>query len=115
MDIKGHVVRRVWVERASDIAEEYYASFTLDRAAKQYLGMLSAEGGVEIEAVAASNPDAIARLSIDPVDGLDESVCRAWVEAAALNPAATDGVVDVLGKLYDPHLRGGAHPVGTNP
>ncbi|HWS45177.1 MAG TPA: ADP-forming succinate--CoA ligase subunit beta [Acidimicrobiia bacterium] len=115
MDIKGHVVRRVWVERASDIAEEYYASFTLDRAAKQYLGMLSAEGGVEIEAVAASNPDAIARLSIDPVDGLDESVCRAWVEAAALNPAATDGVVDVLGKLYDAYVDGDADLVEINP
>ena len=49
LDIKGHVVKRVWVEHASDIAEEYYASFTLDRAAKQYLGMLSAQGGVEIE------------------------------------------------------------------
>ena len=49
MDIKGHVVKRVWVEHASDIAKEYYASFTLDRAAKQHLLMLSAEGGVEIE------------------------------------------------------------------
>ena len=49
MDIKGHIVKRVWVERASDIAEEYYASFTLDRAAKKHLLMLSSEGGVEIE------------------------------------------------------------------
>ena len=69
MDIKGHVVHRVWVEHASDIAEEYYASFTLDRGAKKYLGMLSAQGGVEIEAVAEENPDAIARITIDPVDG----------------------------------------------
>ncbi len=61
MDIKGHVVRWVWVEHASDIAEEYYASFTLDRSAKKYLGMLSAQGGVEIETVAEENPDAIAR------------------------------------------------------
>src|SRR5947209_10692663 len=49
MDIKGHVVKVVWIETASDIAEEYYASFTLDRAAKLHLGMLSAQGGVEIE------------------------------------------------------------------
>src|SRR5918996_2152491 len=70
MDIKGHVVRRVWVEHASDIAEEYYASLTLDRAAKQHLLMLSAQGGVEIEAVAAKDPDAIVMLHIDPVDGL---------------------------------------------
>ena len=56
MDIKGHVVERVWVEHASDIAEEYYASFTLDRAAKKHLLMLSAEGGVEIEEVADDRP-----------------------------------------------------------
>src|SRR5437763_2115727 len=81
MDIKGHVVRRVWIERASDIAEEYYASFTLDRAAKKYLGMLSAQGGVDIEQVADSAPEAIARLHVDPVAGLVEAQCRAWVEA----------------------------------
>src|SRR6266566_6327108 len=52
MDIKGHVVEIVWIEKASEIAEEYYASFTLDRAAKLHLGMLSAQGGVEIEQVA---------------------------------------------------------------
>ena len=59
MDIKGHVVKRVWVEHASDIAEEYYASFTLDRSAKKHLLMLSAQGGVEIEQVAETDPDAI--------------------------------------------------------
>ena len=61
MDIKGHTVEVVWIEKASDIAEEYYASFTLDRAAKLHLGMLSAQGGVEIEQVAEENPDAIAQ------------------------------------------------------
>src|SRR5919198_5215735 len=58
MDIRGHVVRRLWIEHASDIAQEYYASFTLDRSAKQHLGMLSAQGGVEIE----SNPESIVTL-----------------------------------------------------
>ena len=58
LDIKGHVVGRIWVEHASDIAAEYYASFTLDRAAKRHLGMLSARGGIEIETVAASGPPA---------------------------------------------------------
>src|SRR5215468_1632751 len=52
LDIKGHVVRRLWIEKASDIANEYYASFTLDRSAKKHLGMLSAKGGIEIETVA---------------------------------------------------------------
>ena len=76
MDIKGHVVKRLWVEHASDIAEEYYASFTLDRSAKKHLLMLSAEGGVEIEQVAETNPDAIVKLHIDPVDGLTDQAAR---------------------------------------
>ncbi len=71
LDIKGHVVHRFWVEHASDIDKEYYASFTLDRPNKTHLGMLSAQGGVEIEIVAEENPDAIAMISIDPVRGLD--------------------------------------------
>ncbi len=58
LDIKGHIVKRIWIEKASDIAEEYYASFTLDRSAKKHLGMLSKEGGVEIEEVAAKHPEA---------------------------------------------------------
>ena len=115
MDIKGHTVERVWIEEASDIAEEYYASFTLDRAKKQHLGMLSAQGGVEIEAVAESDPDAIAKIWIDPVDGLTEDVARAWVEEAALNPAATDGAVDILLKLYRAYVDGDADLVEINP
>jgi succinyl-CoA synthetase beta subunit len=115
MDIKGHTVHIVWVERASDIAEEYYASFTLDRSAKKYLGMLSAQGGVEIEAVAAENPDAIAKLWIDPVEGLDEDVCRAWVQAAKLNPAADAGAVDILLMLYRAYTEGDADLVEINP
>ena len=76
MDIKGHTVETLWIELASDIAEEYYASFTLDRSAKKHLGMLSAQGGVEIEAVAEENPDAIAKVWVDPVDGLTEEQAR---------------------------------------
>jgi succinyl-CoA synthetase beta subunit len=115
MDIKGHRVDIVWIEKASDIAEEYYASFTLDRSAKKYLGMLSKEGGVEIEAVAAENPDAIAKIWVDPVDGLGEATARAWVEAANLNPEATDGAVDILLKLYDAYTAGDADLVEINP
>ncbi|HUP76337.1 MAG TPA: ADP-forming succinate--CoA ligase subunit beta [Acidimicrobiales bacterium] len=115
MDIKGHVVKIVWIEHASDIAEEYYASFTLDRSKKQYLGMLSAQGGVEIEVVAERDPDAIAKLWIDPVDGLDEATCRAWVKAAKLNPAAEDGAVDILQKLYRAYVEGDADLVEINP
>ena len=115
MDIKGHTVNVVWIERASDIAEEYYASFTLDRRAKQHLGMLSAQGGVEIETVAEENPDAIAKIWIDPVDGLTEAVAREWVAAARLNPAATEGTVSILQQLYHAYVDGDADLVEINP
>jgi succinyl-CoA synthetase beta subunit len=115
LDIKGHVVELLWIELASDIAEEYYASFTLDRSAKKHLGMLSAEGGVEIEAVAEANPDAIAKIHVDPVDGLSEADARAWVEAANLNPEAVDGTVDILLKLYRAYVEGDADLVEINP
>ena len=115
LDIKGHVVKTVWVEFASDIAEEYYASFTLDRSAKKHLGMLSAQGGVEIETVAEEDPDAIAKIWSDPVDGLSEEAARAWVLAAKLNPAATDGAVDILLKLYRAYTEGDADLCEINP
>ena len=115
MDIKGHTVEILWIERASDIAEEYYASFTLDRSARKHLGMLSARGGVDIEAVAAEDPDAIAKVWVDPVDGLSREQARAWVEAAELNPAATEGTVDLLGKLYTAYVEGDADLVEINP
>jgi len=115
LDIKGHVVKRLWVEHASDIAEEYYASFTLDRSAKKHLGMLSAEGGVEIEAVAVDNPDAIAKIWIDPVDGLTEAVAREWVAAANLNPEATEGAVSILLQLYTAYTDGDADLCEINP
>jgi succinyl-CoA synthetase beta subunit len=115
LDIKGHVVKRLWIEHASDIAQEYYASFTLDRSAKLHLGMLSAKGGVEIEQVAETDPDAIARIHVNPVDGLTPEQARAWVDAAKLDPAATDGAVDILLKLYRCYVEGDADLVEINP
>lgn len=115
MDIKGHVVKRVWVEHASDIAEEYYASFTLDRAAKQHLMMLSAKGGVDIEQVAEEDPDAIVRLHIDPVDGLTRAAARQAVEQAGLNPEAYEGAADILVKLYTCFTEGDCDLAEINP
>jgi succinyl-CoA synthetase beta subunit len=115
LDIKGHLVRTLWIEKASDIAEEYYASFTLDRSAKKHLGMLSAEGGVEIETVAEENPDAIAKIWIDPVDGLTEQAASEWVAAAKLNPQATEGAVEILRKLYTTYVDGDADLCEINP
>ncbi len=115
LDIKGHVVGRVWIEKASDIAEEYYASFTLDRSAKKHLGMLSKEGGVEIETVAEENPDAIAKIWVDPVAGLTEAETRAWVADAGLPDAAVEGSVAILQKLYTAYTDGDADLVEINP
>jgi succinyl-CoA synthetase beta subunit len=115
MDIKGHVVRRLWVENASDIDEEYYASFTLDRAAKKHLLMLSAEGGVEIEAVAESNPDAIVKLHIDPVDGLELATARQAAVDAKLPERALDGAADILVKLYTCFTDGDCDLAEINP
>jgi succinyl-CoA synthetase beta subunit len=115
MDIKGHRVRRLWVERASDIAAEYYASFTLDRTAKLHLGMVSARGGVDIEQVAEEEPEAIARLHIDPVDGLSPSDAGRLVEAARLAPEARQGAAEILLKLYRCFVEGDADLVEVNP
>jgi succinyl-CoA synthetase beta subunit len=115
MDIRGHTVHRLWVEHASDIAKEYYASFTLDRPAKLHLGMLSAAGGVEIEEVAVTNPEAIARLHVNPCDGLDEETARRWVEAAGLDEAARDEAAQVLVRLYHCFVEGDCDLAEINP
>ena len=115
MDIRGHTVTRVLVERATHIAEEYYASFTLDRAARDHLGMLSTEGGVDIEQVAAERPSAIARLHVDPVDGLSEPACREWVRSAGLAPAAEEATIGLLLDLYRCFVEGDADLVEVNP
>jgi succinyl-CoA synthetase beta subunit len=115
LDIKGHVVRRVWVEHASDIAKEYYASFTLDRSAKCHLAMVSKEGGVEIEKVAEENPDAIARLEINPIDGLSRADAEDLVARAGLDDEARAGAVDILLNLYRCYVDGDADLVEINP
>jgi succinyl-CoA synthetase beta subunit len=115
MDIKGHVVKWLWVERASDIDEEYYASFTLDRAAKQHLLMLSAKGGVDIEAVAEEDPDAIVRLHIDPVDGLSVAAARSAAVDARIPERALDGVANILVQLYRCFTEGDCDLAEINP
>jgi succinyl-CoA synthetase beta subunit len=115
MDIKGHVVRTVWIEKASDIAEEYYASFTLDRAAKKHLGMVSAKGGVDIEQVAEEDPAAIARVHIDPLVGIEDYHARQLVFGAKLNPAARSGAIAILKSLYRAFVELDADLVEVNP
>ncbi len=115
MDIKGHVVKRLWIEQASDIEDEYYVSFTLDRSAKKHLMMLSAQGGVEIETVAESDPDAIVRLHVDPIDGLSRDVARQACVDAKLPAGALDGAADILVKLYRCYDEGDCDLAEINP
>jgi len=115
MDIKGHVVKRLWVEHASDIDEEYYASYTLDRAAKKHLLMLSAQGGVDIEEVAAKDPDAIVKLHIDPVDGISEATARQAAVDAKIPAKAVDGVAKILVQLYRCFTEGDCDLAEINP
>jgi succinyl-CoA synthetase beta subunit len=101
MDIRGHVVRRVWIEKASDIAREYYLSITFDRGAKKPLFMLTTEGGVDIEEVAATKPDALARLHVDPLEGYQPYQGRRLIyEAGIPEPDEQRQVLAIVGKLY---------------
>lgn len=115
MDIRGHIVERIWLEEASEIEEEYYASFTLDRGRKLHLGMLSQEGGIEIETVAAERPDAIARMHINPVVDLTQEAIEEWIEDAGLAGSATNSLITLLQNLYRCYLEGDATLVEINP
>lgn len=115
LDIKGHVVEIIWIEVASDIEKEYYVSFTLDRSKKQHLGMLSAEGGVEIEVTAVEKPEAIAKIYIDPSIGLTKEQCSAWVDEAKLDAPAVKGANDIIMKLYNAYVGGDCDLAEINP
>jgi succinyl-CoA synthetase beta subunit len=101
MDIRGHVVRRLWVERASDIAKEYYLSVTFDRGEKKPLFMLTTEGGVDIEEVAEKHPEALARLHVDPLVGSQPWQAR-WLTftAGIEDPHEQKQVAAIVEKLY---------------
>ncbi len=115
MDIKGHVVHEVWIEEASEIAEEYYASIVFDRAAKATLVMLSKEGGVEIEEVAESNPDAIARLHVDPLLGFQAFHGRRLAFEAGLDADLVRPVGAILAAMYAAYVAEEAVLVEVNP
>lgn len=115
MDIKGHTVHIIWIERSSDIKKEYYASFTLDRPNKKHLGMLSAQGGVEIEVVAEEDPTAISLLSIDPIKGLDLATAQQWVKDAKLDDEAQAQAAELLVKLYRCYTEGDCDLAEINP
>lgn len=115
MDIKGHVVKRVLVERAGDIAKEYYFAFLLDRSARKFLGMMSAKGGIDIEEVADTDPDAIARVHIDPLLGISDFHARSLVYRAGIDAAARKEAIAMIPKLYRAFVELDASLVEVNP
>src|SRR5947207_12500512 len=115
MDIRGHTVHEVWIEKASDIAAEYYASFVFDRAAKATLAMLSTQGGVDIGEVAARAPDALARVHVDPLLGFQDFHARELAFRAGVDADVVRGVGALLARLYDAYAAEEAVLVEVNP
>jgi succinyl-CoA synthetase beta subunit len=116
LDINGHVVRKIWIEQASDIAKEYYLSITFDRGTKQPLFMLTTEGGVEIEQVAEENPDALARLHVDPLEGFQPYQARRLIYGAAIDdPSEQKQILGIIEKLYDCFVESDAMLTEINP
>ncbi|TMK27999.1 MAG: ADP-forming succinate--CoA ligase subunit beta [Actinobacteria bacterium] len=116
LDIRGHVVRKLWVERASDIAKEYYLSVTFDRGAKKPLFMLTTEGGVEIEQVAEENPDALSRLHVDPLEGYQPYQARRLIYGAAIDdPNEQKQILAIVEKLYRCFIESDAMLCEVNP
>jgi succinyl-CoA synthetase beta subunit len=116
LDINGHVVRKLWIEQASDIAKEYYLSITFDRGAKQPLYMLTTEGGIEIEQVADENPEALARLHVDPLEGFQPYQARRLIYGAGIeDPGEQKQILGIIEKLYDCFVESDAMLTEINP
>ena len=116
MDIRGHVVRRVWIEQASDIATEYYLSVTFDRGEKKPLFMFTKEGGIDIEEVASERPDALVRLHIDPLEGFQPYQARRLIYGAGIDdPGQQKQILGIIQRLYDAFVGADAMLCEINP
>jgi len=115
MDIKGHKVEVLLIEEASEILEEYYISFTLDRSEKQYLMMLSSKGGMDIEQVAKDNPSDLIKLHISPSEGLNEKDLNDSIIQANLNQKYKTELAEIILKLYKLFQEGDCDLVEVNP
>ena len=115
MDIKGHTVHRVLIAEASDIAQEYYLSYLLDRSARTFVAICSVQGGVEIEEVAHSSPEAVARVPIDPLTGVDAAKAAEIIQAGGLPPEAADKAAVLAERLWAVFADEDATLVEVNP
>ena len=115
LDIKGHIVHQVLITEASDIVEEYYVSFLLDRANRTYLAMASVEGGMEIEQLAVERPDALAKIAVDAIEGVTAAKAAEISDAAGFAPEIRDQIIDILQKLWVVFIKEDATLVEVNP
>ena len=116
LDIKGHVVKRLWVEQASEIAKEYYLSLTFDRGVKKPLFMFTTQGGIEIEQVAEETPDALVRLHVDPLEGFNPWQARRLIYGAGVtDPPEQKQIAKIIGQIYDAFVRFDAMLCEVNP
>jgi succinyl-CoA synthetase beta subunit len=115
LDIKGHVVQRLLVVPAAEIVEEYYVSFLLDRTNRSFLAMASVEGGMDIEEVAATKPEALAKIRIDALDGVDKAKATEIVDAANFPAEVRDQVIEILQGLWQVLINEDATLVEVNP
>ena len=115
MDIKGHTVKKVMIAEGAKIAQEYYFGLLLDRANRSYLAMCSKEGGMDIETLAVEHPEKLARIEVDPIDGLDAAKAREIVSAAGFDEADWPALENVLIKLGEVYAAEDATLVEVNP
>jgi succinyl-CoA synthetase beta subunit len=115
MDIKGHTVHKVLIAQAVDIAQEYYLSYLVDRAGRQFMSICSLEGGVEIEEIAHTNPEAVARIGIDPLAGVDHAKAAEIIAAGRLPAEAADGAAELARRLWAVFTDEDATLVEVNP
>jgi succinyl-CoA synthetase beta subunit len=116
LDIRGHVVRKLWIEQASEIAKEYYLSITFDRGEKKALFMFTTQGGVDIEEVAATSPEALVRLHVDPLEGFQPYQARRLVYGAGVtDPEEQRQILAIVERLYEAFVRFDAMLCEVNP
>jgi succinyl-CoA synthetase beta subunit len=115
LDIKGHVVKRVMIAQGADIDKEYYFSILLDRSNRTFLSLCSVEGGMEIEQLAHERPDALARIEVSAVRGIDKAKAIEIAKAAKFSEDLVDQVSDVFVKLYEVFKKEDATLVEVNP
>jgi len=115
LDIKGHIVKRVMIAEGAKIAREFYFSVLLDRANRSYLSLCSVEGGMEIEELAVERPDALARIEVDPIAGIDLETAKAIAVAGHFPAELVDKVAPVIVKLYEVYAGEDATLVEVNP